>query len=238
MTRTPNDQCADCSRPMYIHRQQLIIATAHRCQPCRRANPTVPNPERGKKRAYDCAGCGEVFHAKEKNRRFCSRACFGKYQGVKQMVRSADDRRFKRSQRETNAPGLSKSQRTKLRDAWIRQGKTCAYCMNATATTIDHVLPLVRGGTNYEGNLTPACKSCNSSKGYRTIIEWRTGKRLPRMSAALPAKVRATKPSPLRACAICLMPSRNGTTCGPTCDEQRAARLVRNRYRQSMVENR
>jgi hypothetical protein len=31
----------------------------------------------------------------------------------------------------------------------------------------------VRGGTNYEGNLTPACKQCNSSKAARLLVEWR-----------------------------------------------------------------
>lgn len=30
--------------------------------------------------------------------------------------------------------------------------------------TIDHVIPLSRGGTNWPSNLRPACRSCNSSK--------------------------------------------------------------------------
>jgi 5-methylcytosine-specific restriction endonuclease McrA len=39
--------------------------------------------------------------------------------------------------------------------------------------TIDHIVPLARGGTNYEGNLTPACRPCNSSKGTLLLVEWR-----------------------------------------------------------------
>jgi 5-methylcytosine-specific restriction endonuclease McrA len=31
--------------------------------------------------------------------------------------------------------------------------------------TIDHVIPLSKGGTNWPANLRPACSDCNSSKG-------------------------------------------------------------------------
>jgi 5-methylcytosine-specific restriction endonuclease McrA len=47
--------------------------------------------------------------------------------------------------------------------------------------TVDHVIPLSVGGTNWLKNLQPLCSSCNSSKhtkhiDYRTnwaIPEWR-----------------------------------------------------------------
>lgn len=42
----------------------------------------------------------------------------------------------------------------------------CAYC-NALADTVDHVVPLARGGRNELGNLVPACKWCNFSRGGR-----------------------------------------------------------------------
>lgn len=48
------------------------------------------------------------------------------------------------------------------------------YCGSAVET-IDHVIPLVRGGTNYEGNLAPCCRVCNSSKGGLLVSEWKTG---------------------------------------------------------------
>jgi 5-methylcytosine-specific restriction endonuclease McrA len=47
----------------------------------------------------------------------------------------------------------------------------CAYCGGA-GDTKDHVVPLTRGGTNYIDNIVPACRSCNSSKGRKTLEEW------------------------------------------------------------------
>lgn len=52
----------------------------------------------------------------------------------------------------------------------------CGYCGDNEADTIDHILPLSRGGTNWVGNIMPACGSCNYSKQCKTVAEWRHGK--------------------------------------------------------------
>ena len=58
-----------------------------------------------------------------------------------------------------------------------RHNDACAYChvtfSEAVPVTLDHIVPVMRGGTFSVGNLAPACTSCNSSKGSRTITEWR-----------------------------------------------------------------
>lgn len=48
----------------------------------------------------------------------------------------------------------------------IRTGQ-CWICGNPDADTLDHVLPVSRGGGNQWWNLRPACRSCNSAKGDR-----------------------------------------------------------------------
>lgn len=59
----------------------------------------------------------------------------------------------------------------------LRQGP-CFYCGSKKAMiTIDHVIPLARGGSHSIGNLVGACKSCNSSKGAKTITEWKKVRR-------------------------------------------------------------
>lgn len=49
----------------------------------------------------------------------------------------------------------------------------CFYCGSSNKLTMDHIIPVVRGGRHSVGNLLTACKSCNSQKGSKTIQEWR-----------------------------------------------------------------
>ena len=48
----------------------------------------------------------------------------------------------------------------------IRDGYLCQYCGNY-ATTVDHVRPISKGGTDEPDNLLAACTRCNYSKGNR-----------------------------------------------------------------------
>lgn len=48
----------------------------------------------------------------------------------------------------------------------------CTYCGATKNITVDHIVPLSRGGKHEQANLAPACFSCNSSKGARTLDEW------------------------------------------------------------------
>lgn len=49
-----------------------------------------------------------------------------------------------------------------------RDGGECVYCGSRRALTIDHLIPLSKGGDNGMDNLACACKSCNSMKRDRT----------------------------------------------------------------------
>ena len=50
----------------------------------------------------------------------------------------------------------------------------CSACGSNENITLDHIVPLSRGGRHSVGNLQPLCKSCNSSKKDRLMIEWRS----------------------------------------------------------------
>lgn len=60
----------------------------------------------------------------------------------------------------------------------VEDETTCVYCDKACAVTIDHVVPIFRGGLDESDNVLPACKSCNSSKGAKLISEWRKAQTL------------------------------------------------------------
>lgn len=51
-------------------------------------------------------------------------------------------------------------------------GHRCAYCGADGRVTIDHAVPLSRGGPDDLANVLPACKPCNGSKHRRTPLEW------------------------------------------------------------------
>lgn len=49
----------------------------------------------------------------------------------------------------------------------------CAYCHKRdTRMEIEHMTPLSRGGANHRDNVVPACRSCNSRKSSRTLLEF------------------------------------------------------------------
>jgi len=55
-----------------------------------------------------------------------------------------------------------------------RHGHRCAYCGSLDqALARDHIIPLHLGGRRSIGNIMPACRSCNSSKGSRLLVGWR-----------------------------------------------------------------
>jgi len=62
--------------------------------------------------------------------------------------------------------------------AWWRRRitvGTCHYCrrqVGAKALTMDHVVPLIRGGRSVRGNTVAACKDCNSKKQSLLPWEW------------------------------------------------------------------
>lgn len=75
-----------------------------------------------------------------------------------------------------------KKEKQKARDLrksqwWNRkcaEGK-CYYCAGEIPPrelTMDHIVPIIRGGKSAKNNLVPACKDCNSKKKYSLPLEW------------------------------------------------------------------
>lgn len=66
-----------------------------------------------------------------------------------------------------------------LRDSqwWKRKlsAGVCYYCrrhVGFRALTMDHLVPLGRGGRSIRGNVVPACKDCNTRKQSLLPVEW------------------------------------------------------------------
>ena len=58
----------------------------------------------------------------------------------------------------------------------ITGGSFCSYCGGADHLSLDHLIPQLRGGEDDASNLVTACRSCNSSKGAKDLLEWATSR--------------------------------------------------------------
>ena len=51
----------------------------------------------------------------------------------------------------------------------------CYFCgrqFKPKDLTMDHIVPIIRGGKSAKGNVVPACKECNNKKKHMLPIEW------------------------------------------------------------------
>ena len=79
-------------------------------------------------------------------------------------------------------PDVLKRERAKARKLrqsqwWKRRISSgeCFYCrrrVGAKLLTMDHVVPLGRGGRSARGNVVAACKECNTRKQLLVPVEW------------------------------------------------------------------
>ena len=72
-----------------------------------------------------------------------------------------------------------KEKARKLRKSrwWLQKiaAAVCYYCRSVYKPkdlTMDHIIPLARGGRSTKDNLVPCCKDCNSRKKTLLPIEW------------------------------------------------------------------
>ena len=51
---------------------------------------------------------------------------------------------------------------------------TCHHCgdrFHPSELTMDHLIPIARGGQSSKNNVVPSCKPCNTRKGYKTSLD-------------------------------------------------------------------
>jgi 5-methylcytosine-specific restriction endonuclease McrA len=69
-------------------------------------------------------------------------------------------------------PYLSLTVRLSRQNIFLRDEHTCQYCLQKFSEkrlTIDHVMPLSKGGRHDWSNVVTACSTCNNRKGDKTL---------------------------------------------------------------------
>jgi 5-methylcytosine-specific restriction endonuclease McrA len=69
-----------------------------------------------------------------------------------------------------------KARELRVTQWWKRKRASgiCHHCggtFAASELTMDHLVPIIRGGKSTKGNLVPSCKRCNAGRKYRLPFE-------------------------------------------------------------------
>ena len=59
-----------------------------------------------------------------------------------------------------------------LKEEWNYRCAYCHYQEKHKELTLDHIIPIKKGGDDSYTNLLPACRTCNLSKGHQAVRQW------------------------------------------------------------------
>lgn len=150
--------CPRCQSPLSPTKQKTAVYCTRKCK-------TAASEQRRPKRDH------RARYLRERELRLANAKAYAKRNP--EVGRAAKRRR--RAQK-VNA-GLYVVLQSDWRSMLHRYRNLCAYCEKNEATSVDHVIPLNKGGRHSIGNLLPACMTCNPSKSDKYLSEWKYGRR-------------------------------------------------------------
>jgi len=161
-----------CDRAMSVRNRLKENARRRRVSAARRKRRMPPRK---------CLACGVVFNPSRIKGRWCSKRCLMR-DWAKHHPDIARSHRLVRRARLRRVP----YERISPQVVFERDGWTCQWCRQPTPAslirttslsrpTIDHVVPLSKGGTHLYSNVQCLCFSCNSRKGARLLAHEEKG---------------------------------------------------------------
>jgi len=171
-----------CSRACYRQSRERLI-TCERCGIQFKRRDSAARPSRYcsnacKRSGWDapksCNYCGSVFTPTRQNQRFCSTQCSALFRHEHDLATG----------KRIALPIRARCHKTLTSAVVERDGAVCHICnapidialsgRHQMGLTIDHVIPLARGGSHTLGNLKPAHRVCNQRKSSTLPDDVRT----------------------------------------------------------------
>lgn len=115
-----------------------------------------------------CVQCKKSFDCKKLDRLFCSECRLARRSSNKKSARQKKLAHYRMMDKihahNRRARGGNFHLRRDRLEEIIKENSECVYCGSRDRLTIDHMIPVKRGGNNEITNLVPACLACNSGK--------------------------------------------------------------------------
>jgi 5-methylcytosine-specific restriction endonuclease McrA len=145
------------------------------CGGCGKAQPLVMFDEDKSKKdglTTTCGACdraySQAYYASKKNRTPVAMTAHElQVLAAEKSARDNEINHRRRARKVANGVNLVKATEMIAIAAW-----PCTACAAPAPSTVDHIIPIARGGPHSIGNLMPLCRSCNSSKSDMLWIEW------------------------------------------------------------------
>ncbi len=156
--RLPLEICLNCGKNKISEKSSII------CDICLEHNRTV-----GRNKYYKNPAKYHEYTQKWLNNNL------GKLQGYQKKYADSHKTKIKiknhhRRERIRNLDGSFTFQEWEFLCA--KYDNKCLWCNKEKELSVDHIIPIIKGGSGYIGNIQPLCRSCNSKKGKR-ILDFR-----------------------------------------------------------------
>lgn len=163
--------CSHCDSDFYHHQAKSYCSAK-----CRRsAEGRVDLPTEAK-----CRVCSGLFTPIRRNQRSCSNSCAQKwYKANHRKPEEWNDRRRANYQKRRALKAKVPSDSIRSLEVFERDGWMCGICglqvdpavkwPDPRSPSLDHIIPLSRGGHHVESNTQLACLECNVAKGDRLV---------------------------------------------------------------------
>ena len=157
---TKDKECPGCGK--------LIQRRSERCSSCSKLGERHHSWRGGKPQ---CPGCGKLI---KRNSKMCSH-CSKLGDKHPRWKGGYENNKFLQKRRRARKKGADGSHTLGEWDLLKKQyGHRCPACGKEEPEiklTEDHIVPLVKGGSDYIENIQPLCRSCNSRK-YTKVIKF------------------------------------------------------------------